>query len=449
MPLSDIVNTTTGVSTGGITQAGYGIPLIISYSTPLGSFTERLRFYTSLTGVAVDFAATTPEYKAASRIFSQNPKVRRIAIGRGLLKPTQRWKLTPTAVNSTDYKLRVGGPAGQVATYTSDSSATVAEITAGLTTAINALTGDTITASDSGTHVVITGNAAGSWDDLEILDASGNTGALAASLLSLEQDHADPGVATDLDQIKLENNEWYGIVNPWNSKAMILAIAGWAESNKKLFIAQTQDTTSVTAAVGGTDVGDELKDAAYARTSAWYHPQTGAFLDAGVVGKMFPKPPGSAAYFYKTIAGVPAYTMTATHQANLNNKFMNHYRTEAGRNITDKGKVAANEWLDVIVGLDQLESWVQEDVALLEFNSDKIPFTDPGIATIQATLQSVTKRAVRQSILAADPEPEVSVPRAADISAADKAARHLPNVAINGTLAGAIHDLDVTINVVA
>lgn len=448
MPLSDIANVIVNVASGGITQAGFGIPMILSASTPIASFPERVRYYTSLTGFAVDYGPDMPEFKAAQRIFGQSPRVQRLAVGRLLNKPMQRWKMTVTTVlDNTNYNLRIGD---DTVTVLSDGTALNDEIVDAFVTGINLLTA-AVTASAQGSvgskYVQILADAAGTWFDVEILDSTGNTGASAAAMLGLAQDHADPGVAEDLDDLAVESNLWYGIINPWNSKAMVMEIAAWAEANKKLFLAATQDTASVTAAVGGTDVGDDLKDAAYARTSAWYHPSNGAFLDAGVMGKLFPKPPGSAAYFYKTIAGVPAYTLTATHKANLDAKYMNYYRTEAGRNITDRGIVASNEWIDIIVGLDQLEAWIQQDVALLEFNSDKIPFTDPGIASIQSVLIAVTKRAVRQSILAADPPPEVTVPLAKDVSAADKAARHLPDVFLIGTLAGAIHDLTVTVNV--
>lgn len=67
--------------------------------------------------------------------------------------------ITPTAVNSTVYNTTV---AGQLATYTSDGSATAAEICAGLVSAINGLSGTGVTATDNldGTYT-LKGNVAG------------------------------------------------------------------------------------------------------------------------------------------------------------------------------------------------------------------------------------------------------------------------------------------------
>ena len=68
---------------------------------------------------------------------------------------------TPTAANSTLYTLTING---KDVSYTSDGSATVAEITAGLTAAWNASAQTEIaevTATDSTTHVTLTGDTAG------------------------------------------------------------------------------------------------------------------------------------------------------------------------------------------------------------------------------------------------------------------------------------------------
>lgn len=84
---------------------------------------------------------------------------------------TQTW--TPTAANNTEYKLSIlvykeqdwgyFGPELQVfnVSYTSDATATVAEITAGITAAINAVgPAFNVTATDGGTLVTITSNGA-------------------------------------------------------------------------------------------------------------------------------------------------------------------------------------------------------------------------------------------------------------------------------------------------
>jgi len=62
---------------------------------------------------------------------------------------------------------------------------------------------------------------------------------------------------------------------------------------------------------------------------------------------------------------------------------------------------------------------------------------------VEAEVRAVMVLCVNQGILAADPAPTVSVPRAADVSMIDKAARLLPDVKFEATLAGAIHKVIV------
>ena len=59
-------------------------------------------------------------------------------------------------------------------------------------------------------------------------------------------------------------------------------------------------------------------------------------------------------------------------------------------------------------------------------------------------MKASLRAAVNQGILAADPAPTVTVPKVADVSAADKTARLLPDMKFTGTLAGAIHKVTIT-----
>lgn len=79
MPLSDIVNVVITRQTQTVSEAGFGIPMILGASN---RFVERIRFFSSMTEVAAVFIPTDPEYIAAQDIFSQNPSPAQVAIGR-------------------------------------------------------------------------------------------------------------------------------------------------------------------------------------------------------------------------------------------------------------------------------------------------------------------------------------------------------------------------------
>lgn len=434
MPLSDIAVVSIILGTGGLSQTGFGTGMILGYPT---GWVERSRTYTSIAGVAADFATTTPEYKAANAYFSQNPRPEQLVIGRGTLKPTMIFKLTvATVANSQKYSVVLNGTQYDV---TSDASATNDEIIILLQAALAApATAAGFTAAIGGagpsTFLTLTGNAAGNWASFYPTDPA---------LLTLQQTTANPGIATDLDAIVVENDNWYGLITLYNSSACVLAAAAWAESKLKVYGVQVQDSECATVAAGiATDISKALQTAAYFRTKDGYHPDNGQFLDAAWFGRCLPYTPGSETWFGKTLAGVsamsttPPYKMTATYQTNLTTKNANFYYTISGRNITAPGKVAAGEWIDTIRGRDWLQVRIQEAVALVTMNADKIPYTDPGIGRIDSEVRAVLARAVTNGFLASY---TVTVPTAASQTLVDKAARILRGYSFVAPIQGAIH----------
>lgn len=438
--LSEHVSLTITQDSVGIARAGFGIPLILSHTV---SWNERVRFYGSLPDVADDFATGTPEYLAATAMFSQSPHVEQIAIGRGSNKPTQVYVITvATVTNSYIYSINVAGPGFTVTnpvTYTSDSTATNDEIVAGLVSALNGVTGKNYTATATGSAgsqvVTVTATAPGNWFSLEVVKVAD---------LHISQTHADPGVAADLDAILLENSDWYAITTLYNSSAYVAAVATWVEANTKLYIFDTNDTNSITVAAGGGDILDALHTATRARTAGAYHPSPANMFAAAWLGRVLPLDPGSETWKFKTLSGVLPVTLTSTHRVNLRAKKANTYQAVAGRNITWEGTVADGDFIDTTRGIDWLEDDMQKGVFGALANSDKIPYTNAGVAVITSEVEASLKRAVAKGILSDDPKPIVTAPKVADIDPTNKAARNLPDVKFSGELAGAIHKVTIS-----
>lgn len=439
MPLSDIAVVNISLATAGISQTGFGTAMILGY--PSG-WVERSRTYSSITGVAADFATTTPEYKAANAYFSQNPHPEQLVIGRGTLKPTMIFKVTVASVaNSQKYSVVLNGTQYDV---TSDGTATNDEIITLLQAALAApATAAGFTAAVGGagpsTFLTLTGNAAGNWASFYPTDPA---------LLSLQQTTTNPGVATDLDAIEAENPNWYALITLYNSSAIVTAAAAWAESKIKLYCAQVIDSEAATVAESiATDVADLLKTSAYARTFDIYHPDCGQFNDASWLGNVLPYAPGSETWRGKTLAGVAALDLTApfklteTWRTNLKAKNCNYYYTLAGRNITAEGEVASGEWIDTIRGRDWLQIRLQEEVALAVMNAPKVPYTDQGINLLDNVIRAQLQRAVDVGFLASY---TVSVPTAASQAPVDRAARILRNYTFTAPIQGAIHLMYIT-----
>jgi len=422
----------------GVARAGFGVPLILSHNA---SFAERVRYYTDLAGLVSDsFATDSPEYLSASAMFAQNPKPSRVAIGRAANAVTQQYTIVPDVLNSTAYQYIVRGEGVETTTvsFTSDASATLAEIITGLETAFNAVTGKNYTAVDTGpgTSLVITGNAPGNWFSIEAVKIDLQT--------SLEQTHADPGVAADLIAISVEQDDWYCLHTLYNSSAYTLAAAAHIETVTKIYVFDDNDISAPTTTAGSaTDAMDVLATATRARTAAAYHHSPAEFFSAAWMGRMLPLDPGQGTWKFKTLSGITPTTLTSTHVTNLLAKHGNFYRAVAGKNITIEGTTADGDFIDVQRGID----WIEDDMAKGVFEAlstgDKVPYTDSGVSTIETEMRGTVRTAINMGILALSPEPSFEIPLVASISSVDKAARNLPDMKFGATLAGAIHKVNI------
>lgn len=433
--IADYVVLTITQNSVGITRAGFGVPLLLSATA---AFAERIRFYTDLAAVAVDFSVTTSaEYLAAQAIFSQSPAPTRIAIGRSANKPTLVYTLNVVTVrNLYTYTLLVKGKGvtPTTVTFTSDGTATDGEIVVGLVAALQAVVGRNYAAAGATSPFTMTGTAAGDWFSIE----SPNPDDIKVSAT-----HADPGVAADLTAINLENNGFYAIYTFYNSNAYALAVCAWAESNKKLYIMDTNETDSIRTAIGNSETLDDIRINAYTRTAGFYHPNPAAMAGAAWLGARLPYEPGSETWAFARLNGVAAVNLTATHRLNLTNRRASSIENVAGINITFGGQTGDGNYIDVRRGLD----WLEDDMAKGVFGvlaaNPKIPYTDKGAAVLEGEVRASLKRATDRGILTDNPAFTITVPKVADQSTADKTARLFSNIKFSATLAGAVHKVTV------
>lgn len=428
-PLSNYVTLTITQDSVGVQRAGFGVPLFLSATA---GWVERTRTYGSTSDVAADFALDSPEYRAATAVFSQSPAPTSMMIGRCALPPTQSYTLIPIVQNSHTYSIIVKGEGvtNTTVTYLSDGSATAAEIVAGMITVLNAVTGANYTASGSST-LIVTADAPGNWFSLEIDPAD----------WEITQDHADPGVATDLLAISNESDAWYCLLTAFNSTDYVEAAAAYIQgTGTKIYVFDTNETDAITVVSDGTQgLLDELSALAYSRVAGMYHQNPAAFAAAAWAGNCLPREPGSETWMFKRLAGVAVTSLTPTQRVNLVARNANFYVSVAGVSITANGTTSDGGYIDTTRGLD----WLKDDMSKAVFGAlagaSKIPFTDAGVSIIMNEVKGSLKRAVDRGILSNSPAPLVTVPLVVDISTTNKAFRILPDVKFTATLAGAIH----------
>lgn len=419
--IDDIVNVVIDRQTTAITAAGFGLPLFLGLHK---GFTQRYKEYGSLSEVGTDFATTSNEYIAAQRFFGQEISVRKIAIGR---QDSTTVTYTPTVANSAVYSVTLNGT---LFTFTSDVSATAAEIVTGLTTAINAGS-EPVTASGTST-LILTADVGGVAFSVK---ASTNLVPVYATTETLTE---------ALDDVQLESNDFYGIVCYSHVKADALEVAAWAEANLKLFGTSTSDATVINSTFDAdtTSVAKALNALSYNRTFGFYSAEAAKYPEAAMFGGELAREAGKGNWKFKQLTGIAVDNLTSSQQANAKAKKWNTYVPRAGVNMTQEGWVVSGVFIDEVRDIDKYKSDIQTALYSTLINVPKVKYEDRDIAIIESELRATTQTAVNDGILKADPAPVIFIPRVIDIPVNDRANRVLPDITITCYTAGAVNFID-------
>lgn len=433
--LDDIVSVQIALQTTGVTRGEFGIPIIVA---PLMTFPERVRVYTSYAAAAED--DLPPAVKTAlSDAFSQTPRPTRVKVGRravlkGVIQPSS---LIALGV----YSFKVGN---DTYSFTADGTPTAAEIVAGLAAAVAADTDEIITAT-------VVGNT------LELAWIGTNISSIEL-LTNLEWGTISPlatstAVEDDLNAILDEDPEWYGLVMAERVKQTQLDAAEWVEANEKLFITATAEADVLNVG-SSTDLISQLKASNYFRTAVLYHPNAATeYPDAAWAARVFTIQPGSETWALKGLSSITVPKITATNRQTIFNKGGNTFEYyQESIALTNPGKTAGGEWIDVIRFRDWLKDTIQVSMVQMLINRDKVPYTDQGIALCVNNLRRSLQEGQNVGGIAPDeldatgatvPGFVITYPRASDVSAEVKASRIL-DLSFTARLAGAIHVVEIT-----
>jgi hypothetical protein len=422
MSLDQIVDVLITRETLGITERGFGVPLIFG---PNAGF-SGVRTYNDIDGVAEDFSTTDPEYIMASKIFSQEirpPEIKMTAQGSYV---AQSSTLEPDVDDSTLYTVTING---EVFSYTSAGSGdTATDIVAALLGDINAST-QPVTATGT-TTLILTADNAGEPFTLEFsatLDETAST--------------ANVGPAEGLQAAVDADPDWYFLLTAQRDPVTVAQAAAFIEARERMYLFLNDDADVITDA--SDDLVSTLGALNYDRTAAWYtkdHPAER--LESAIVGRCAPLEPGSETWNLKRLAAVPADSYSGSERNELNNKTANYYVEIAGVSVTQGGgKVLSGEFMDIIRLVDKIKVRIQERIFVRLASVDKIPFTNSGIAVIESEIDAVLRR--ERDVVGSLESYEIEVPLAADVPTNDKANRRLTGISFVAQLSGAIHTLQI------
>jgi hypothetical protein len=265
-------------------------------------------------------------------------------------------------------------------------------------------------------------------------------------------DSGAANVDDDLSAINDENSDWWALCDSTHDENRALDIGTWIESQEKLFITVLSDIDNTTPAAGDTtSVAHSLMQAQLFRTAWWYDPNIQNFPDVAIASKSFTKYPGQETWANQRLSNVDYNYINETTFNNLFAKNGNTFEPFRNIAITQNGKVAGGEWIDVI----RFRDWLCEEIktrVFLQMVDNRIPYTDPGIAIIRTRVQQaldfgVTRGGIAPAEVDTDgnlvPSYTIDVPLSQSVSVNDKANRILRDVYFTARLAGAIHVVQI------
>lgn len=431
-----IVSVQIALNTAGISKEGFSTLLVVGAST---AALARVATYRSAVEMTDDgYSESDPLYLAAVDFFAQIPHPNILKIGRRQVDSVVISVKNVLEENGV-YSLTVASADGSnTYSYTVQNGDTAADILQGLETAMTA--DPVVTAVYSADALTLTNQTAGTAFTVK-----------ADKNLTITNAAPNETIAETMAACVAYDSDFYGVAMTSRANADILAMAAWCEANGKLY-GTCVAGADVLDGADNTDIASQLMLNNYFRTFSFYHTDAGDFPEVAVMSRCFTVTPGGETWALKQLAGVNVDLLTETQYNVLKSKNVNTFERFRNLSLTQNGKVAAGEWIDVIRFRDWLEEEIKTNVVVAMINRNKVPYTDAGIAIIEAAIRQALNRGQATGGIAPTEYDEngnenlgytVTVPLAANISPNQKASRILEDVQFTARLAGAIHVVEI------
>lgn len=262
---------------------------------------------------------------------------------------------------------------------------------------------------------------------------------------------AEPESATELvTAIKAYqeiDNDWYIFLTDQTDDDYLDALGEFAEASeptegelttgtedhRKFYIAQT---------------GSKTYSTSHARTAIIYTEDTDEHADAAWLGAVGPWYPQSVTWKFKLPAGLSVPVLTNSEITVLEEKNVNFVTNEYKKNYIKHGACMDGEWIDVVLGRDWIARTMREKLYDIFMNNPKIDYDDAGFTKVAEGVFNTLDEATKYAIIAMNGETQagiytVDVPKRAEATDEQAAARQMPDIKWEAQLAGAVHGIKV------
>ncbi|MCW3503247.1 DUF3383 domain-containing protein [Burkholderia cenocepacia] len=485
LPVSRLINVSINLAALAAQGADVNTQLIIGASSFIDT-NERLRSYGSIAEVAADAGVNSPEYAAAAFAFNQVPQPQRVCIGRwaktatagslrgGVLSAAQQDITLWDAVTAGAFSITIDGAAKSVSGLDFSAQTNLN----GVASVINAkLTGATI--AWTGSQFIVTSNTTGTNSKVGYATTPGSGTDISAmlgltsSLAGVPADGIAPEQPVDAAALFLDRfaNQFLGLdfADASITDAQHIAVANLIEADQRHIYGITTQNPQVLDSTVSTDIASKLQALKLKYTIVQYSSAT-PYAVSSLLGRLltvnFNGNNTTITLMFKQEPSVAAERLTSTQantlQAKNCNVFVNYSNDTS---IIQYGVTPSGLFADSVYNAIWFRNRIETDVYNLLYQSPtKIPQTDGGNAQIAATISASCEAAVNNGYLApgvwnsagfgalnqGDTLAQgyyVYAPPIATQSQADREARKSVTFQVAAKEAGAIHSVDILVNV--
>ncbi len=236
----------------------------------------------------------------------------------------------------------------------------------------------------------------------------------------------------------------------------LIAVIGENDATTEAQIAAHVETTDDKMYFVTVSTVDELKALdGFDRTAAFYYDLVNEndelvepYAVAAVVGEAAGREVGSFTYKNLIIKGLEALDLSDTTVDNIHDAGGFTLLLKAGEIVTSEGKVTSGEYIDVIDSKDWIIQQIAYQSQQLLNSSDKLPYTDAGIAALESVTVNVLQTAFSNGMIATDDDGvsalyTVNFKSRSEMSTADRQSRIYNGGNFTFALAGAIHYAEI------
>lgn len=494
LPVSRLINVSVNLTPQLASFPNFNTCLLLTDSDVI-DVTERLREYSSVTEVATDFGTDGPEYAFAVLWFGQTPAPQTLLIGRwaktasqgqligGTVTAANQLPATWAAINNGAFKVAIDG-VGPVE-YGGLNFAAVGNMNAVAAVIESAFPGGSATCvwDAENSRFVITSDSTGEASTISFLTAPAAGTDISGMMEGFAADGAytADGVDAQTPQETVVlfddrfGNQFYGLVIPQitdDADAIEVAELVEAMNDPPHYYGITTQAAGTISAVSTTDLAYLLSQVEGLDHTGIQYSSSSPYAIGSALARIlttnWQANNSTITLMYKQEPSVEAEDLSTSQANAIQDKNCNvfaAYNNETA--IIQYGVSSSGQFVDSVIGADWLRGAIQTALFnTLYGTTTKIPQTDAGMHTLATQIEAVCQQGVANGLIApgvwsaqgfgqlksGDYLPKgfyVYAPPISSQSPADRALRKSVPFQVAVKLGGAVHTVDVSVDVQA